>query len=153
MDVDPLLVVELEPRKKGVYWHVFESSGRFVKPWWGPESSIDGRERWPSFERGGVEVARCKFMLYEPCSHPQLGDMPYGQLDILVLEVATEEQRQGIGRRVLLAIREMYPLPRLTALNDDAASRGFWDQVGWVRHESKLGFLAEGVERVNYSER
>ena len=76
--------------------------------------------------------------------------MPYGQLDILAFDVAAEEQRRGIGRRALLAIREMHPLPRLTALNDDAVSRGFWDRVGWVRHESKRGFFSE---RVTYSER
>jgi len=153
MDADPLTVVELKPRKKRVYWYVFEPSDRFVKHWWRPESSLDGREHWLSFERGGVEVARCKFMLYEPHSHPTLGDMPYGQLDILALEVAAEKQRRGIGRRALHAIREMHPLPRLTTLNDDAVSRGFWDRVGWIRHESKWGFLAEGVERVTYSER
>jgi hypothetical protein len=149
MDVDPLSVVELKPRKKRTYSYVFEPSDRFVKPWWGREASLDGREHWLSFKRGGVEVARCKFMLYAPCSHPNLGDMPDGQLDILALEVAVGEQRRGIGRGVLLAIRDMHPLLRLTALNDDAASRGFWDRVGWVRHEPKWGF----TERVTYSER
>ena len=149
MDVEQLSVVELKPRKKRVYWYVFEPSDRFVKPWWGRETALDGREHWLSFERGGIEVARCKFMLYEPHSHPYFGDMPYGQLDILALEVASEERRCGIGRRALLAIREIHPLSRLTALNDDAVSRGFWDRVGWVRHEPKWGF---DVDRVTYSE-
>lgn len=151
MDVVPLSIVELKPRKKRTYWYVFEPSDRFVKPWWRREESIYGNEHWLSFECGGVEVARCKFILdEEPRSHPNLGDMPHGQLDILALEVVAEEQRRGIGRRALLAIQEMHPLPRLTALNDDAVSRGFWDRVGWVRHESKRGFFSE---RVTYSER
>jgi GNAT superfamily N-acetyltransferase len=151
MDVDPLSILELKPRKKRIYWYVFEPSDRFRKPWWQHEESIYGNEHWLSFERGGVEVARCKFILYEePRSHSDLGDMPYGQLDILAFEVATEEQGRGIARRALLAIREMYPLPRLTALNDDAVSRGFWDRVGWVRYEPQRGFFAE---RVTYSER
>jgi ribosomal protein S18 acetylase RimI-like enzyme len=151
MDVDPLSIVELKPRKKRIYSYVFEPSDRFLKPWWGREGTIYGNEHWLSFERGGLEVARCKFILYEESrSHPNLGDMPDGQLDILALEVATDERRRGIGREVLLAIREMHPVPRLTALNDDAVSRGFWDRVGWVRHESKSGFFSE---RVTYSER
>jgi hypothetical protein len=142
----PLLVVELKPRKKRIYWHVFEPSDRFLKPWWRPEESIDGNEHWLSFGCGGIEVARCKFTLdEEPCSNRVLGDMPQGQLDILAFEVATGERRRGIGRRALLDIREMYPLPRLTALNDDAVSRGFWGRVGWVRHESKSGFFSERV--------
>jgi ribosomal protein S18 acetylase RimI-like enzyme len=154
MDDAPLTVVELKPRRERGCWSVFVSSDRFVKPWWQCEDRINGDEHWLSFELRGIEVARCKLTLdVDSCSHPQFGDMPDGQLDILALEVAVQEQRRGIGRRVLLAIREMYPLPRLTALNDDSTSRGFWDRVGWVRHESRLRFLAEGVERVNYSER
>jgi GNAT superfamily N-acetyltransferase len=151
MDVDLLSIIELKPKKKRIYWHVFEPSDRFLKPWWRREDSINGNEHWLSFERGGAEVARCKFILdEEPRSHPNLGNMPFGQLDILALEVAAGEQRRGIGRKVLLAIREMHPLPRLTALNDNALSRGFWDREGWVRHESKWGFTSE---RVTYSER
>lgn len=150
VDDDALVLVELKPRKKRIYWYVFEPSHRFVKPWWRREQIINGNEHWLSIERGGTEVARCKFILHDgPRSHPSLGSMPHGQLDILALEVATEEQRHGIGREALLAIREMYPLPRLTALNDDAGSRGFWDRVGWARHESKWGFFSE---RVTYSE-
>ena len=149
MDVDPLSIVELEPRKKRTYWYVFEPSKRFAKSWWGREQFVYGNERWLAFERGGVEVARCKFILIGPRSDPGFGDMPHGQLDILALEVATEDQRRGIGRKVLLAIRERHPLPRLTALNDDAASRGFWDRVGWIRHEPTRGFFSE---RVTYSE-
>lgn len=150
MDSDQLQVIDLVPRKKRVYWYVFEPSDRFSKPWWKREESVYGNEHWLSFERGGVEVARCKFVLYEgPRSHPKLGDMPHGQLDILALEVAAEERGQGIGRRVLVTIGEMHSLARLTALNDDAASRGFWDRVGWVRHEPRQGFF---TERVTYSE-
>lgn len=150
MNVDGLSIVELQPRKKRVYSYVFEPSDRFHKPWWRPEQSINGNEHWLSFEQGGVEVARCKFTLdEEPRSHPTLGNMPHGQLDILAFEVAKEEQRRGLGRLALHAIREMHPLPRLTALNDDAASRGFWDRMGWVRHES-MWFSSE---RVTYSER
>jgi hypothetical protein len=150
MDFDPLSIAELKPQKKRIYSYVFQPSDRFLAPWWGRDESRNGNEHWLSFERGGVELARCKFTLdEEPCSNPVLGDMPQGQLDILAFEVATGEQRRGIGRRALLDIRELYPLPRLTALNDDAASGGFWDRVGWVRHEAKHGFLSE---RVTYSE-
>ncbi len=92
---------------------------------------------WLSIQRDGVEVARCKFVLNErPQSHPVLGEMPNGQLDILALEVAISVRQCGIGRETLRAIREIYPFVRLTALNDDAGSRGFWDTMGWVRHES-----------------
>lgn len=149
MDAGMLVLVELAPQKKRTYWYVFEPSKRFTKPWWGREQSVYGNEHWLSFERCGVEVARCKFILSGPRFDPGLGDMPHGQLDILALEVAVEAQRRGIGRKVLLAIRERHPLPRLTALNDDAASRGFWDRVGWIRHESARGFFSE---RVTYSE-
>lgn len=150
MDVKPLLVVERRPRKKRVYSYVFESSDRFRAPWWGREGTIGEKERWLSFERGGVEVARCKFILDEELRfNPLLGDLPHRQLDILALEVAVGEQRRGIGREVLLAIRERYPLPRLTSLNDDAGSRGFWERVGWVRREPKRGFA---TDRVTYSE-
>jgi GNAT superfamily N-acetyltransferase len=150
MDVEPLVVVERKPRKKRVYSYVFEPSDRFRAPWWGREEALEGNERWLSFERGGVEVARCKFILDEELRfNPLLGDLSHGQLDILALEVATEEQRRGIGREVLLAIRETYPLPRLTSLNDDAGSRGFWERVGWVRREPRRGFVSD---RVTYSE-
>lgn len=76
--------------------------------------------------------------------------MPRGQLDILALEVAVSARGQGIGRDVLRAIRDLFPLPRLTALNDNAESRGFWDTLGWVRHEHPNPLLRS--ERVTYSE-
>lgn len=143
-------LVEVSARKKRTLWHPqFEPSDQFVKPWWGPESTVYASDRWVSGWRDGVEVARCKFVLNEePCSHRSLGDMPHGQLDILALEVAVSARGQGVGRAVLHGLRELHPRPRLTALNDDAQSRGFWDAVGWVRHESRF----TGVERVTYSE-
>ena len=94
---------------------------------------VDRRKRALSFECEGVEVARCKFILYEgPRSDPNLGDMPYGQLDILALEVAVDEQRHGIGRRALLAIRDMHPLPRLMMQRREGSGTE-WDGYGTSR--------------------
>jgi ribosomal protein S18 acetylase RimI-like enzyme len=151
MNTAPLALVEVKPRRKRAYWYTFEPSEQFRKPWWGAESVVSESDRWLSIQRGGAEMARCKFVLDErPQSHPVLGEMPNGQLDILALEVAKSARRCGIGRETLRAIREMYPYVRLTALNDDAGSRGFWDSVGWVRHESPNPLLRS--ERVTYSE-
>lgn len=151
MDAAQLSLVEVRPRRKRVYWYVFEPSDQFVKPWWGRESSVNESDHWIAVHRAGVEVARCKFTLNEcPTSNPVLGSMPHGQLDILAFEVAVSAQRRGIGRGALSALRAMYPLPRLTALNDNDRSRGFWDSVGWVRHESPYESLR--AERVTYSE-
>lgn len=150
MDAAQLSLVEVRPRKERVYWYTFEPSDEFVKPWWRRESSIRESEHWISVQRAGIEVARCKFTLDErPTSNPVLGVMPHGQLDILALEVAVSSQRCGVGRGVLCALRAMYPLPRLTALNDNEGSRGFWDSVGWSRHESPHEWLRS--ERVTYS--
>lgn len=151
MDPLPLTLVELLPKKKRIYWHIFEPSRSFEKPWWKPESSVGTFDHWMSVRSGNVEVARCKFVLdARAASNPVLGALPHGQLDILALEVAVSARRRGVGRGVLAAICELYPLPRLTALNDDERSRGFWDAVGWIRHESPLPFLRS--ERVTYSQ-
>ena len=75
--------------------------------------------------------------------------MPHGQLHFLGVEVIAERQRRRTGRKVLLAIREMHLLPRLTALNDDAAPRGFWYRVGRVRHESNGGISRRGLPTPN----
>lgn len=151
MDAVAVSLVEVFPRKKRTYWYTFEPSDHFVKPWWGRESSPSEAEHWLSIQQSEVEVARSKFVLYPDArTHPLLGDMPHGQLDILAFEVAVPMRGQGVGREALRAIRLRYPLPRLTALNDDARSRGFWDRVGWIRHESANPFLR--CERVTYSE-
>ena len=144
-------LVEIFPRKKRTYWHVFEPSDHFSKPWWGRESAPSDAAHWVSVQQDGAEVARCKFVLYPgPQPNSFLGDMPDGQLDILALEVAIAARGRGIGREVLRLIRLKYPLPRLTALNDDEHSRGFWDRVGWIRHESPHPLMRS--ERVTYTE-
>ncbi|MCE0510609.1 hypothetical protein LVJ59_16290 [Microbacterium sp. KKR3/1] len=151
MVVGSVELVEVSPREVGVYWQVFAPSAEFPAPWWEEEHRVDDG-RWLSGRRAGVEVVRCKFILDEgPLSHPLLGSMPDGQLDILAFEVALSARRQGVGRATTLAIREMYPTPRLTALNDNATSRHFWDGIGWVRHQPSNPLFA-GVERVTYSE-
>lgn len=150
MDLSSLSLVDVSAQKRRTLWHLdFEPSEQFVMPWWGPQHAIQPEEHWLAACLNGQQVARCKFMLWPgPRSHPMLGPMPYGQLDILAFEVAVSARGQGVGRAVLRAIREMHPLPRLTALNDNAESRKFWDAVGWVRHEARF----PGVERVTYSE-
>ncbi|QZY52910.1 GNAT family N-acetyltransferase [Leucobacter tenebrionis] len=151
MEDSPLSLVELRPRKKRVYWYVFEPSDEFEKPWWRPEETVSDREHWLSVQHDGSEVGRCKFTLDEGVvSHPQLGDMPHGQLDILAFEVAVSARGKGVGRDTVAAIRAAYPLPRLTALNDNEKSRGFWDSLGWVRIEHRIPSLRS--ERVTYSE-
>ncbi|WP_248146299.1 hypothetical protein [Microbacterium aoyamense] len=152
MSADQLSLTEVHPRKKRRYWHLFEPSSEFVKPWWRPEESVSESEHWLSGQLRGTEVARCKFVLdVSPQSHPLLGKMPHGQLDILALEVAVSARGHGVGRDVLRTIRDLFPLPRLTALNDNAESRGFWDSAGWIRHEHPN--LLFRSERVTYSER
>lgn len=151
MNPSALTLVEVLPHKKRTYWYVFESSDRFVKPWWDREFAVSASDHWLSARSDDTEVARCKFVLYPgPLSHRVLGEMPHGQLDILALEVAVPERGRGVGRETLQAIRREYPMPRLTALNDDNRSRGFWDRMGWIRHEP-AGIL-RGSERVTYSE-
>lgn len=151
MDTDSLTLVEVFPRETGKYWQVFDRSNEFPAPWWEEERRADDGH-WLSGRRSGVEVVRCKFIFSEgPLSHPSLGSMPDGQLDILAFEVAVSVRRQGVGRTALLAIREMYPQVRLTALNDNEKSRRFWDGIGWVRHQPSNPIFAD-VERVTYSE-
>jgi ribosomal protein S18 acetylase RimI-like enzyme len=151
MHAAPTTLVEVLPRKKRTYWYTFEPSGHFVKPWWGRESSPSDLAHWLSVQQDGAEVARCKLVLYPgPELNSFLGDMPEGQLDILALEVAVPARGRGIGRETLRLIRAQYPLPRLTALNDDEHSRGFWDRVGWIRHESPHPLMRS--ERVTYTE-
>ena len=152
MDAESLTLVEVFPRRVGERWRVFAQSSEFPAPWWKPEHGVDSTEHWISVQRDGLEVVRCKFVLEEgPLSHKGLGSMPDGRLDILAFEVALSARRQGIGRATLQCIREAYPGPRLTALNDDATSRKFWDGIGWVRHQPANPFFAN-VERVTYSE-
>ena len=152
MDAEPLSVIEVHPRRKGRSWYAFQSSSQFVKPWWRDDVEPAAVEHWLSVQRAGDEVARCKFILFpEKRSNPLLGEMPHGQLDILAFEVALSLRGRGIGRDTLLAIKATYPTPRLTALNDDEKSRGFWDSVGWIRHESPHPFLRT-VQRRTYSE-
>lgn len=151
MNAGSLTLVEVRPRVRGRFWRVFAPSEEFLAPWWDEELRVDDVDHWFSVRRDGVEVARCKFILEPgPLDRKPLGPMPHGQLDILALEVAVSARRQGIGLATVQAIRAMYPLPRMTALNDDATSRRFWDGIGWVRHELDPFFA--GVERVTYSE-
>lgn len=153
--VDNLQIVNRTPVRKRKYWSpTYESSSDFVKPWWGETygSEPPAEEHWVSILLlSGREVARCKYVLTGPDTHPVLGDLPHGQLDILAFEVAVPMRRNGIGRKTLQAIREQNPLPRMTALNDNAESRKFWDGIGWIRHESPHPLL-RGGERVTYSE-
>ncbi|WP_156786389.1 hypothetical protein [Microterricola viridarii] len=149
---ESLTLVEVFPREEGEQWRVFAPSSEFPAPWWEQELWVNRGEHWLSIQRDGIEVVRCKFHLTGgQLSRKMLGSMPTGQLDILAFEVALSARRQGVGRAALRAIRDMYPEPRLTALNDDATSRRFWDGVGWVRHQPTSPVLA-GVERVTYSE-
>lgn len=132
--------------------YAFTRSREFPAQWWYMKYNVSSTSHCVSAWRDGVEVARCKFALYEHSEYESAyGPMPDGHLDILALEVALSARRTGVGRAFLLALRAMYPAPTLTALNDDAESRKFWDGVGWRRHEPKRfpGFS----ERVNYSEK
>ncbi|WP_136043311.1 MULTISPECIES: hypothetical protein [unclassified Microbacterium] len=97
-------------------------------------------------------MARCKLQLREQGNTlPGFDDQPNGQVDILALEVAVSVRRQGVGQLLLLAIGAEFPGTRLTALNDDATLRKFWDGIGWIRHQPSNPLFA-GVERVTYSE-
>lgn len=151
---DNLQIVRKTPVRKERYWSPsYEESSDFVKSWWREtyESEPPVEEQWVSILLRDQEVARCKYVLTGANTHPGLGDLPHGQLDILAFEVAVSMRRKGIGRRAMQAIRDQNPLPRMTALNDDAESRKFWDGLGWIRHESPHAFLRRG-ERVTYSE-
>lgn len=151
---DNLQIVNRTPIRKRKYWSpTYESSSDFVKSWWretsGSEPPVE--EHWVSILIGEQEVARCKYVLTGPGTHPVIGEFPHGQLDILAFEVAVPMRRNGIGRRALEAIRVQNPLPRMTALNDNAESKKFWDGIGWIRHESPNALL-RGGERVTYAE-
>lgn len=138
MDHEELTIVDVPPIKKRIYWYPgFEPSDQFVAPWWIRQQDCESYERWVSISRAGVEVARVKFDLHEDAQeHPLFGSLTHGYLDILVLEVALSARGRGIGRAVLDAIKSRYPMVRLTTLNDGDDSRGFWDKVGWTRHEN-----------------
>lgn len=137
---------------KGRKRYAFERSAEFPAPWWYMSYSDDPQARCFSAWRDGVEVGRCKLHLFEPAeAWAGFDDQPNGQVDILALEVAVPARRQGVGRAVLLAIGAEYPGTRLTALNDDATSRKFWDGIGWTRHDSSILF-GFAVERATYSE-
>lgn len=151
MDAASLSLKEVHMRPSGGQY-AFARSSEFPAEWWhlGYGDSEEGHcvSAW----RDGVEVARCKFALYADSPYESAyGPMPDGQLDILALEVAVSARRIGVGRAFLLALRDMYPAPAFTALNDDNESRKFWDAVGWRRYDSRdpMGFEAE---RANYSE-
>ncbi|MCP1415446.1 hypothetical protein [Paenarthrobacter sp. A20] len=151
---DNLQIVSRRPVRKGQYWSpTYEGSSDFVKSWWRENYGNEppAEEHWVSFLLRDREVARCKYVVTGADTHPVLGDLPHGQLDILAFEVAVPMRRKGIGRMALQAIRHQNPLPRMTALNDDAESRKFWDGIGWIRHESPHAVL-RGGERVTYSE-
>jgi len=138
MDPKELDIVDVPPVKKRIYLYPgFASSDQFVAPWWIRQQGCQPYERWASISRSGMEVARVKFNLREgPQEHPLLGHLAHGYVDILLFEVAVSARGQGVGRAVLEAIQQRYPRARLTALNDDDDSRGFWDRVGWTRHEN-----------------
>lgn len=138
--------------QKGRKRYPFARSAEFPAPWWHVSYSDDPQAHCFSAWCDGVEVGRCKLHLFGPAdAWPGFNDRPNGQVDIAALEVALSARKQGVGRALLLAIGAEYPETRLTALNDDATSRKFWDGVGWTRHDSSklFGFV---VERATYSE-
>lgn len=147
-----LELIEVETLRKRVYSYPgYPRSDRFEKTAWWNDRVLgdDSSARWVSVLRDGEEVARCRFDLLDgPRTFGWLGPLSNGQLDVLLLEVAQVARRQGIGRATLNAIKELYPLRKMTALNDDATSRAFWDGIGWTRHEPRL----PGGERATYSE-
>lgn len=146
-----LSLVEV-PHPKNRRRYKFDRSSEFPAPWWYVGYPQDPQAHCFSAWRDGAEVARCKLHYYEPADAWQgFDDQPNGQVDIVALEVAVSSRTQGVGRAFLLAIGAEYPGTRLTALNDDATSRKFWDAVGWLRHEPTDPMFA-GVERVTYSE-
>ena len=147
-----LTIVEVSPVGERKRRRVFDPSSEFPAPWWKQNLLANDADHCLSLYRDGVEVVRCKFYLSEgPLTDKVLGEMPEGQLDILAFEVALSARRQGVGRAALKAIREKYPEPRLTALNDNATSRRFWEGVGWKRHQPTYPH-SEDVESVTYSE-
>lgn len=151
MDPQELTLTDVPLRTGGSGAYAFARSRQFPAPWWYMRYTEGPSSHCVSGWLGGVEVVRCKFSLYDESPYENAyGPMPDGQLDILALEVALSARRTGVGRAFLLALRERYPAPAFTALNDDAESRKFWDGVGWKRHESRL--FPEISERVNYSE-
>lgn len=140
-----LALVHIAPVRNRVWTYVFDRNPEFVKPWWRPEQDPSDSCRWVSIRRGVNEVARCKYVLKD--------DPDYGEVvDILAIEVAVPLRGQGIGRTMLDLIRAANPGRRLMALNDDAVSRGFWEQAGWIREEPPEFFRFPGVERVTYVE-
>lgn len=149
-----LRIVSKEPERNGQFWYsAYERSPEFVMPWWHDQygSAPLVHEHWVSINFDDREVARCKYDLSNAYVHPVLGAFPYGQLDILAFEVAVSMRRKGIGRASIEALRALYPLPRLTALNDSCESRKFWDGIGWIRYESPHAFM-RNIDRVTYSE-
>jgi GNAT superfamily N-acetyltransferase len=147
-----LLSLEQVHRRKGGSRYAFDRSPEFPAPWWYMGYSGEPNARCYSARRDGIEVVRCKLRVLQPADAMRgFDDMPKGQVDILALEVAVSARRQGVGRAFLLAVGAEYPGTRLTALNDDATSRKFWDGVGWIREKPSNPMFA-GVERVTYSE-
>jgi hypothetical protein len=151
---DKLQIVKRTPVGKRKYWYpTYESSSDFMMPWWREAYGCEppAADHWVSILLCHREVARCKYVMTGARVDPVLGDLPHGQLDILAFEVAVPMRRKGVGRRAVQAIRDQNPLPRMTALNDGAESRQFWDGIGWIRHEPAHAIL-RGGERVTYSE-
>jgi hypothetical protein len=142
-----LTLVEVPPVTKRVYTYPgFDRSPSFKEPWWVQRrEGSDDDLRWYAVASEGREVARLGVTIRG------------GVLDILVFEVAIEARRQGVGRDTLALLRKTFPDLKMTALNDNAESRKFWEGVGWTRQE--LGTIygnlpgIEQVERVTYYER
>lgn len=151
--IENLNIVSRTPELiRGRWFPTYTKSSDFRKPWW-QEVYVEEAPKnhhWVSVVQEDREVARCKYVTLAPHRNNVLGDFPNGQLDILAFEVAASLRRHGFGRAVIQAIRDRNLNYRLTALNDNAESRKFWDGIGWIRHENPLPFFKD-LERVTYS--
>lgn len=122
----------------------FSPTSEFTSGWWDAEDALQGspNERWISVTLRGSEVARVKLDLHPGPESPQWrGEVPEGQVEIAAFEVAATRRGEGIGKELVMEIRELYPQQFLTAWTMEAAPQGFWGAIGWKRDDYENPFL------------
>jgi ribosomal protein S18 acetylase RimI-like enzyme len=114
----------------------YAHSPDFKMPWWSQEDfGADQSFAWFSLLVGSNEVARVMLEPLEKFGGYFNIDTTGPFMEVVFLEVATSQQRRGIGTLVVDSLERRFPVTPLAAISQDTPSDHFWSAVNWRRYE------------------
>ena len=118
-----------------VRYKPFDPTAGFRTYWWVDHlvNTGSGVQEWWSYRSRGAEVARVEILLNAQCARCyDVADPAEGFVEIALIEVREDHQRQGIGAAIVdRLLHTAYPGRPIAALSENDA---FWYALGWTEH-------------------